>query len=200
MPDEFVLDTARATRLCAPTRQEAVHLCTDPCGSRGAEWFCVLAKHGQDEQAEAELTNQAFQCFRPMVWERRTRNRKIIRTEVPMFPGYLFVLFDRRTSAWGSIPNTKGVQAVLSMTPGRPTPTPAALLHLIAENASALNAQFEAQARTTLKGQAVRVNAGPWAGFEGVCTWHVHDRVRLLMSLFGRATQVEMPTGRVARA
>jgi transcription elongation factor/antiterminator RfaH len=198
LPDE-TLDQSNRDPVSLGAQQEPAQLCTVSCGSRGAEWFCAETHHAHEHIAEAELGNQSFATFLPMVFERRVKNRKIIRVEVPMFPGYVFVRFDRQHDNWPPILGTKGVRGLLGPHKSRPTPLPLDLIHAIADNATALNAEFLAHAQAKLTGQRLRVTKGPWAGFEGVCLWHRNDRVRLLMSLFGRETQIETVTSRIER-
>lgn len=170
-----------------------------PCGSRGGEWFCAETYYAQEAVAVEELTRQSFETFLPQVWERRTKNRKIIRVEVPMFPGYVFMRFDRQHDNWPVILNTKGIRALLGPHKSSPTAVPADLIHAIADNATHLNAEFAAMARAKLVGRRLRVTTGPWFGFEGQCVMHRGERVRLLMSLFGRETHIDTVTSRVER-
>jgi transcription elongation factor/antiterminator RfaH len=194
------IDGSARDQLSASPRQEPGTKWPDSCGSRGAAWYCAETHYGQDDAAIAELGQQRFETFLPMVWERRTKGERIRRVEVSMFPGYLFVRFDPSIDPWRRITNTRGVRSILGTTPERPTPLPTDVIQAIADNATALNARFEAMARARLTGIPLRVTKGPWAGMEGVCLWHANDRVRLLLSLFGRPTKIEMPVGRVERA
>lgn len=173
----------------------------ESCGSRGAEWFVAATLHRQEDRAEEELAKQGFVVFAPTVWERRTKNRKIIREEVPMFPGYIFVRLDLARDPWGLIRATRGIHdaGLIGMRPGKPSPMPDALIAFVAANAAELNEEFIARAKASLKGKTLLVTAGAWAGFRGECTMHRNDRIRLLLSLFGRPTEVEMPTSRVEK-
>ncbi len=200
MPIDETLDHANSMPLSPDAEQGRPQKCTVSCGSHGGEWYCAETHHNQEAIAEEELGNQSFATFLPMVFERRVKNRKIIRVEVPMFPGYVFVRFDRQHDNWPPILGTKGVRGLLGPHKSRPTALPLDLIHAIADNATALNAEFLAHAQAKLTGKRLRVTKGPWAGFEGVCLWHRNDRVALLMSLFGRETQIETVTTRVERA
>jgi transcription antitermination factor NusG len=194
-----MLDGANQAPLSPATQQEPAQSCTVPCGSHGGDWFCAETHYAHEQIARDELDSQSFATFLPMVFERRTKNRKIIRVEVPMFPGYIFVRFDRQHDNWPPILGTKGVRGLLGPHKSRPSSLPLDLIHAIADNATALNAEFLAHAQAKLVGHKLRVTKGPWAGFEGVCLWHSGDRIRLLMSLFGRETKLETVTGRVER-
>lgn len=201
MPHDESLDVPIPTPVSIRPHAGSAQICTVSCGSRGAEWFCAITQPRQEDRADEELRKQGFVTFLPTVWERRTKSRKIVRVEVPMFDGYIFVRFDPVRDPWGVIPNTRGIRdaGLLGMRPGRPSPLPDALIDFIATHAAGLNAEFVERARASLKGSMVRVTAGAWAGFVGECTMHRNDRVRLLLSLFGRATEVEMQASRVER-
>lgn len=196
------IDGSVRDQLSASPRQEPAHLCTESCGSRGAEWFCAMTQPRQEDRADEELRKQGFTTFLPTVWERRTKNRKIVRTEVPMFDGYIFVRFDLRRDHWGAIVNTRGIRdpGLVGMRPGHPSPLPDDLIAFVGKHATELNREFIARAKASLKGRTLLVTAGAWSGFQGVCTTHRNDRVRVLLTLFGRPTEVEMPTSRVEKA
>ncbi len=126
-----------------------------------------------------------------MVWERRTKGERVRRVEVPMFPGYLFVRFDPALGSWGCIKNTRGVRSLL-MVNSNPAVVPDAAILMIANNATELNAEFEAKAKAVIpKGTKLRATKGSWAGIQGVCLWHERDRIAVMLSLFGRETPVE---------
>lgn len=203
MQHDETLDEANRAPVSIRPHAGPAQICTVSCGSRGGgpEWFCAITQPRQEDRADEELRRQGFVTFLPTVWERRTKNRKIIRVEVPMFDGYIFVRFDPVRDPWGVIPNTRGIRdaGLLGMRPGRPSPVPAALIDFIATHAAELNADFVARAKASLNGRTLLVTAGAWSGFQGVCTMHRNDRVRVLLTLFGRPTEVEMPTSRVEK-
>lgn len=200
MTQKKPIDDAAVAQLSPPARQGPVRIGTDSCGSRGAEWFCAATIYGQTDLALEHLEKQEFTTFHPLVWERRTKGGRTKREEVPMFPGYIFVQFDLRLDDWRPINSTRGVDRLLCLMPERPHALSLDAIHLVAENASKLSAEFEAMARAKLTGYKLRVTKGPWAGQEGVCLWHAKDRVQLLLSLFGRPTKLGIDVGRVERA
>lgn len=200
-PDDKSLDAIGGDHLPNLPSVGPAHLCTESCGSRAARWFCAETLHHQADVASDELRRQGFGVFRPMVWERRIKNRKVVRVECDMFAGYIFVLFDPHRDPWGAIAHTRGMRDAppLGMTAGKPTPLPQELIAFVAANATERNAEFEALARASFNGAKVLVTKGPWRGSIGDCLMHRGDRVRLLLKLFGRDTHVEMPAERVER-
>lgn len=168
-----------------------------PCGSRGA-WYVAETHPSAEAEAAEHLARQQFQTFQPMVLERRTVRRKTIIAPVAMFPGYLFVALDLASPGWRSAFHTRGIKRFLCHAPEQPSRIPAAVLQLVAENAAAEDAKLRAEINQPIEpGKHVRVKVGAWVGFDGVCLWSKGDRIAVMLTLFGRATETEMPVSRV---
>lgn len=161
------------------------------------------------------LRRQGFHVFYPVIFvEARVRGKLEMRRR-PLFPRYLFVSFDIDDWKWRSIRSTYGVSRLLggfAKLPPKSTPGPwkAATLkpqhlgelampialpegfveHL--QNQPRIVQGSMGPALPSLKNQTVRVKAGPFQGFEGVCSWSEDDRVRALLSLFGRDVEVNL--------
>lgn len=86
---------------------------------RGAEhagdlrWYLIQCKPRQDTRALENLQWQHFQCYRPVRAVERCRDGRTYTTDVPLFPGYLFIRLDRVTDNWYSIRSTRGVQQIV---------------------------------------------------------------------------------------
>ena len=124
--------------------------------------------------------------------QKRTSLRKF-------YPGYLFVQMDLSEKTFHLVRNTPKITGFL----GGTNPTPVRESE-IAQIASAMT---EGHAKPKPKihfeeGDSVRVTEGPFANFSGT----VEDvkaekhKVRVLVSIFGRATPVELDFGQVEKA
>jgi hypothetical protein len=88
------------------------------CGShlgppnRRPRWFCIETHHRAELLAVLQLMRQQFtvHCPKLRVW----RAGKPLVPEV-MFPGYLFVQFDRDVDHWRPIVSTRGVKRFMAM-------------------------------------------------------------------------------------
>jgi transcriptional antiterminator RfaH len=164
------------------------------CGSR---WHAAQTHPQAERWAEANLKQQGFETCLPMVTERRPDRvtpSMVHLVEVPLFPRYVFVKFDRNRTPWGCILSTRGVATLLCLTPHCPTPIrPGVVERLIAT----------ADERRIIKrdviqeGQAVKIIAGPFADHEGVCLWSSEERVEVMMTCFGRASKTTLDRAQV---
>ena len=165
----------------------------------GKEWFVVHTYSGYEERVKKNLEqrikfmdaeNEIFQVVIPTEEEievkagqRHTVNKKIL-------PGYVLVQLKMSDQSWNIVRNTSGVTGFVG-SGGKPVP-------LEEEEISRIFKQMEAEAPRVKvgfrKGQSVRVTDGPFVDFVGVVD-DISDgkgKVRVLLSLFGRETPVEL--------
>lgn len=65
------------------------------------KWYLIQTKSRQEKIAIANLENQAYTVYCPIV--------KINKKNVVLFPGYLFIHLDKMKEDWSTIRSTKGV-------------------------------------------------------------------------------------------
>ena len=115
--------------------------------------------------------------------QRRNVNKKIL-------PGYILVQMELSDQSWNIVRNTPGVTGFVG-SGNKPTP-------LEEGEVSQILKQMEAEAPRVRvgfrKGQSVRVTSGPFIDFVGVVDEISADKgkVKVLLSLFGRETPVEL--------
>jgi transcriptional antiterminator NusG len=115
--------------------------------------------------------------------QRRNVNKKIL-------PGYILVQMELSDQSWNIVRNTPGVTGFVG-SGNKPTP-------LEEGEVSQILKQMEAEAPRVRvgfrKGQSVRVTSGPFIDFVGVVDEISVDKgkVKVLLSLFGRETPVEL--------
>lgn len=177
-----------------------------PCGSRSAGHWYVFASKWRSARVRAELlavdelVAQGFPAWCPMVRDRRFPHghaRPAEFVDVPFFPGYGFVRLDLARDPWGKVLNTRGVSALLCARPGVPAPVSDAAVAGIARRAA--DASVPELAEPVAVGDALRLRGGPFLDHEGVCLWSSAERVRLLVTLFGRRAAVTVARQMVAR-
>jgi transcriptional antiterminator NusG len=115
--------------------------------------------------------------------QRRNVNKKIL-------PGYILVQMELSDQSWNIVRNTPGVTGFVG-SGNKPTPLEEGEVNKILK-------QMEAEAPRVRvgfrKGQSVRVTSGPFIDFVGVVDEISLDKgkVKVLLSLFGRETPVEL--------
>jgi transcription antitermination factor NusG len=175
-----------------------------PCGShldlpnRRPRWFCIETHPRAELLAILHLMRQQFTVHCPKL--REWKAGKSLVTDV-MFPGYLFVQFDRDVDHWRPIVSTRGVKRLFSTTPERPVPMPIGVVEDLMDRAGpdgVVETRTHGQDRFRRK-QHLHVTDGPFVFHDGICTWSKGDRVRLLIQILGRAVEVELDA-KVVRA
>lgn len=162
-------------------------------------WFVVHTYSGHEERVKKNLEqrirfmdagSQIFQVVIPTEEEievkngqRRTVTRKIL-------PGYVLVQMKMDNESWNVVRNTPGVTGFVGSA-NKPTP-------LKEEEVSQILKQMTAEAPKVKvsfrKGQSIRVSDGPFTDFVGVVDEisETKGKIRVLLSLFGRETPVEL--------
>ena len=169
----------------------------------GRAWYIVQTYSGYENKVKTSLEqrvktmdmgNKIFQVIIPTEEEieikdgqRRTVSRKL-------FPGYIFVQMVMSDDSWYVVRNTPAVTGFAGATADdRAKPTPLAdaevnkILHQMTSAQPRVNIGFEV-------GQSVLVTDGPFSDMIGVVDGIDVDkgRVRVLVSMFGRETPVEL--------
>jgi len=159
-------------------------------------WYVVYTQPRAEDRALWHLRNQGFDCFLPRCLKTRRHARKTDTVLEPLFPRYLFTRFDADATRWRAINGSRGVVNLLC--DGiRPLAVPGGLIDKLLANADAdgltsLNALGFFQ-----KGSRVQVKAGPFAGQVGEVTDVLDrgiDRVKILLTMLGVETSLELPT------
>ena len=89
------------------------------------QWYVARSKPSQARIALERLTQQHFTTYWPQIEIERVKAGKIVKIREPLFPGYLFVLFELHPQSWRAINGTRGVQRLLSFSEdGRPSAVP----------------------------------------------------------------------------
>ena len=123
-----------------------------------------------------------------------------VTTEKKVFPGYVLIRMDlsKDKSIWGTVRNTNGVTGFVG-SEGQPTPLTREEFEKITKRT-----RPEAIRKTTtdlVEGQVVKVVAGPLADFDGTVSEVNADagKVKVMVSIFGRETPVELGFDQVAK-
>ena len=172
-----------------------------------AEWFVIHTYSGQEARARQALTERARAHDREAAiheilipeesvvevvkGERRTSKRKF-------FPGYILVKMELDDELWHIVKNTARVTGFVGVG-ATPTPIPESdVLRMIGQMETAKpkpKIVFD-------EGENVRVINGPFANFSGVVAdvKPEKEKLRVLVTIFGRSTPVELGFEQVEKA
>jgi transcriptional antiterminator RfaH len=152
------------------------------------EWFILQFKSNSHHQAARNLNRQGFETFLPLHDATSRKLSRFINTSKPLFPGYMFIKFDRAESDWHKINNTYGVSRLITFNSIlKPIPT---------KFVDSLMKRYDSSGKLIpiekLKnGDQVTVLKGPFANFIATVEKYEDDqRIWLLMDLMGRKTKI----------
>ena len=163
------------------------------------QWYVIHTYSGYENKVKKnlehriqalDLTSHIFRIVVPTEEEIEIRNGQRHNVQRKVYPGYVLIQMRMSDEAWYLVRNTPGVTGFVGMGT-KPTA-------LGKEEAAHILHQMEAEAPrvkvTYTRGQTVKITDGPFADFEG----KVEDvnqekgKVRVLVSIFGRETPVEL--------
>ena len=191
--------------------EQAVSGTTETQKNENVKWYVIHTYSGYENKVKTNLEHRiasmdmAHKIFRVVVpteeeveiknGQRRTVQRKI-------FPGYVLVEMQLDNDSWGVVRNTPGVTSFVGHGIGHsmvPTPLPEPEVQAILKQMR----EEKPQVRITYhKGDRVKIIDGPFAEFLGSIDT-VDDeksKLRVLVSMFGRETPVELDFLQVEKA
>ena len=128
------------------------------------------------------------------------KDGKKVPTIQRQFPGYILVNMDMNDDTWRLVRQTPGVTQIVGAG-DKPTPLSRAEVERLLRPGEV---ETREKVKTTVDcsvGETVKVIAGPLADFTGVISEINVDqsRLKVLVSIFGRETPVELSFGQVAK-
>ncbi|PIR23358.1 MAG: transcription termination/antitermination protein NusG [Deltaproteobacteria bacterium CG11_big_fil_rev_8_21_14_0_20_45_16] len=125
--------------------------------------------------------------------EKKARSKKF-------FPGYIFVKMELDNESWHLVKHTPKVTGFVGDSTNPPSVSEAEVLKItqqIKEGKMKPRLQIDFE-----KGENVRVKEGPFANFNGVVDEVLPDkgRLKVLVSIFGRSTPIDLEFGQVEKA
>jgi transcriptional antiterminator NusG len=180
--------------------EEAAH------AAAGARWFVIHTYSGYENKVRTNLERriasmgQAEKIFRILVptedeIEIKDGKRRIAKKKV--FPGYVLVEMIMDDDSWYVVRNTPGVTGFVG-SGAKPLPLQDREVKAILRQLGDETPKFRI---TYQKGSAVRINSGPFMDFSGVVDEILpeKEKVRVLVSIFGRETPVELDFAQVEK-
>ncbi len=173
-----------------------------------ARWYVIhvysgfekkVAQSIEEQVHQAGMEEQIEQVLVPIEEVVEMRRGAKINAERKFFPGYVLVKMDMSDESWHLVKNTPKVTGFLG-SGGRPTPITEKeamrIMHQVQEGVDRPKPSI-----TFEVGEQVRVCDGPFNSFNGLVEDVDEERARLkvAVSIFGRATPVELEYSQVEK-
>jgi transcriptional antiterminator NusG len=175
------------------------HIVINKKDNKNAKWYVVHTMSGHEARV-AETLRQRIESmgFEDNVLELLlpTQDRVVIRggkkatIKEKIFPGYLIVKMVMNDAAWLTVRTTPGITGFVGAG-NKPTPLSAKEVENIRRFVSSPAKRFKTRFSV---GEAVKITDGPFSDFLGTINEMDEEkgRVKVLVSIFGRETPVEL--------
>jgi transcriptional antiterminator NusG len=165
----------------------------------GKNWYVIHTYSGYEERVKKNLEQrikfmdsgeEVFEVVIPTEEEVEIRGGQRRNVAKKILPGYILVQMTLSDESWNIVRNTPGVTGFVG-SGGKPVP-------LLEEEVDQILRQMRAETPKVKvgfrQGQSVRVIDGPFTDFVGIVDEIGADKgkVKVLLSLFGRETPVEL--------
>ena len=183
------------------------------------DWYVVHSYAGYENKVKTNLESRItsldmedyiYQIEVPTEEVTEIKNGKRTQVNRKVFPGYLLVRMDLNDESWGAVRNTPGVTGFVGAT-SRPSPLTLDEVVKILVPATAPKQAAAAEAATSTGGpspvvdfevgESVTVMDGPFATLPATISEVNVDaqKVKVLVSIFGRETPVELAFSQVSK-
>jgi transcription antitermination factor NusG len=159
------------------------------------QWYVLHSKPRKEEFLAGQMQMRKMEIFNPLIRVQTVnpRARKI----KPYFPGYVFVRLDPASAGSRSLQYLPGATGLVSFG-GEAADVPDGLIHAIHKRVEAINSAGGELFESVSKGDPVRIQSGPLAGYEAIFDTRLSgmERVRVLFTLLKqRQVRVDLPAG-----
>lgn len=177
----------------------AGHIIVNSDDSETAKWYVVHSNSGHEVRVSQTLkqriesmgmVNRVFEILVPTQDKVVIRGGKKATVKEKIFPGYILIKMDLDDNTWLAVRTTPGITGFVGVG-DKPTPLSEVEVRNIMKFTSSPAPRFKTKLST---GEAVKISDGPFTDFLG--TVHEVDeargKVKVLVSIFGRETPVEL--------
>jgi len=211
-----------AAEEAAPTEEEAAEE-PDPVAElrqslrfAPGEWYVVHSYAGYENKVKANLENRIisldmedyiYQVEVPTREEIEVKNGKRVQVQNKIFPGYILVRMELTPESYSCVRNTPGVTGFVGATDRVDKPAPLDLDEVVKWLAPTVEPAEKKKAKVEVKvldfevGDSVTVTDGAFASLPATISEINPDqqKLKVLVSIFGRETPVELNFNQVAK-
>ena len=174
------------------------------------DWYVVHSYAGYENKVKANLESRIasldmedyiFQVEVPTEEVTEIKNGKRMQVQRKVFPGYILVRMDLNDESWGAVRNTPGVTGFVGAT-SRPSPlTVDEVVRILAPATQKKETKPQVKVVDFEVGESVTVMDGPFATLPATISEISPDaqKVKVLVSIFGRETPVELSFSQVSK-
>lgn len=151
-------------------------------------WFGIRTRSNFEKTTSAFLASRGYLQYLPLYRVKRRWSDRVVETQLPLFPGYVFCRFDPKQRL--PILNTPGVFTIVGFG-NEPAPIPDSEIEAIQ---TVLNSGLSAEPCPFLhEGQRIRITQGSLEGLEGILTKKKNDlRMVVSVTMLQRSVSVEI--------
>ncbi len=161
------------------------------------KWYALHSKPNMENMLWNQLLVRKVETFFPRITVKPVNPRS--RTVVPYFPGYLFACLDLEKVSLSKIAWIPGMQRIVSFD-GEPAWVPEHLIAILQKQMEAANLAYKDPFSGLRQGDVVRIQSGPFAGYEAIFDVRVNgsERARVLLKfLHDRQVRLDVPVSQL---
>ena len=175
------------------------HIIIKKSDNPNARWYVVHAYSGREAQVAQQLRqrvesvgleDQVLEILIPTQEKIEVRSGQKQKVKEKIFPGYLLVKMVLNDNSWLTVRTTNGITGFVGVG-DKPTPLDESEVKAIQDFIKLAAPKFKAKFSV---GEAVKIVDGPFADFLGTIESIDEEKgkVKVLVSIFGRETPVEL--------
>jgi transcription termination/antitermination protein NusG len=189
--------------------QDGAQAAAAPAAGTNKRWYVVHAYSGMEKSVQRALTERIMragmetkfgQILVPTEEVVEVKNGQKSVTERRFFPGYVLVEMEMTDETWHLVKNTSKVTGFIGGKSNKPSPIPQ---HEVDKIMQQMQDGIEKPRPKVLYevGELVRIKDGPFIEFNGNVEEvnYEKSKVRVSVTIFGRATPVELEFGQVEK-
>ena len=202
MPKKIIKKTAKSKRAKLPRG----HIVINKTNSKLAHWYVIHTYSGHEMKVAEQLrqrvesmglADKIFELLVPTQEKIEIRGGQKVNLKEKIFPGYILIRMILVDESWLAVRTTNGVTGFIGVG-DKPTPLQDSEVKAIQKFMKAAAPKFKAKFSL---GEAVKITDGPFADFLGTVDSidEARGKVKILVSIFGRETPVELDFLQVAK-